>query len=68
MADDVPIKPEMADWTEAQVMAYFESGGEQEPEPLAVLYKLSGKLIGGGVLSMSSFAGKPCLIMNVASR
>ena len=31
MADDVDIRPEMKEWTEAQVLAYFESGGVDEP-------------------------------------
>merc|ERR1712146_727954 len=30
-ADDVPIKPEMAKWQRADVVAYFESGGESGP-------------------------------------
>ena len=31
MADDVPIADHMTSWTEAQVLAFFESGGEDIP-------------------------------------
>lgn len=72
MADDVPINPKMYEWTREQAVAYFDSGGTQSP---AVAGAASGvfalppcKLITGADLPMSSLAGHPVFIMNVASR
>ena len=35
LADDIPLEPEMRDWTEAQVREYFESGGRCWPAKAA---------------------------------
>ena len=74
-ADDVPIDPStMCAWTEAQARTYFDSGGATLPvsestPPLQGLFALPpSRLISGAELPMSSLAGKPCFIMNVASR
>ena len=71
-AEDVPILPEMASWTEDAARAYFDSGGATKPGAAVTLSGLfalpPSKLINGSNLDMSSLAGKPTFIMNVASR
>ena len=71
-AEDVPILPEMASWTEDAARAYFDSGGATKPGAAVTLSGLfalpPSKLINGGNLDMSTLAGKPTFIMNVASR
>ena len=71
-AEDVPILPEMASWTEDAARAYFDSGGATKPGAAVTLSGLfalpPSKLINGSNLDMSTLAGKPAFIMNVASR
>ena len=71
-AEDVPILPEMASWTEDAARAYFDSGGATKPGAAVALSGLfalpPSKLINGSNLDMSTLAGKPAFIMNVASR
>lgn len=71
-AEDVAIEPAMCDWTVAEAEVYFDSGGtvrpgQGSPAPQGV-FALSGKKIDGTNLDMRELAGKPVLIMNVASR
>lgn len=75
-AEDVPITAEMQDWTEEDAMIFFDSGGTKTPGAAAtVAPALQGlfalppaKRINGSALPWSEVAGKPVLIMNVASR
>ena len=71
-AEDVPVDVAvMSTWTEDEAIAYFDSGGVTKPGAAALqgLFALPPlKLIEGGELEMSSIAGKPAFMMNVASR
>ena len=75
-ADDVPIDVAvMSAWTEDQARTYFDSGGVTMPGAAAASKAASGvfalppsKIITGKDLDMSSLAGKPVFIINVASR
>ena len=73
-AEDVPINEEMLSWSEDQAREFFDSGGTKLPGAAAApalqgLFALPAqKLITGAELPMAAIAGKPVLIMNVASR
>jgi len=71
-AEDVAIEDAMRDWTVAEAEVFFDSGGairpgQGVPTPQGV-FALSGRKIDGTNMEMRDFAGKPLLIMNVASR
>ena len=76
VAYDIKVLQHM---TVEEVEAYFESGGGpvacERPPPAAQakvavsgLHALTAQLVDGSVFDMTSLAGKPSLIMNVASR
>jgi hypothetical protein len=65
----------MGDWTKEQAMVFFESGGSTDPSSVAApalqgIFALPPlTLIDGSTkLEMSTLAGKPVFVMNVASR
>jgi len=68
-ADDVDIEEDMTHWNEDEVLAFFESGGAVRPAPTANgVFALEAQMIDGTTLKLSELAGKPLLIMNVASK
>ena len=53
-AEDVPILPEMASWTEDAARAYFDSGGATKPGAAVALSGLLGSIWQSHMLQMVS--------------